>query len=210
MILFAPGYDPATDANLAVARRLASVSCLPLLADNASRAALLAALAGQSTPLFALAHGRPDALLGHGGAPALAAGDATSIGPRSVYAFACHTAARLGEAAARQGATWWGYTGAVTAPDVPSALLAPIVSVFRYVWEALADPAIAPAVVLDELVRRCQAAEQEIDVLVENDPALSGFTAYLCLLQIWQRLRIWRPGDATPSKYPAAPEPLLF
>ena len=44
MIVFVPGYDPATNANLAVARELVSAQDLGLLAGQATRANLVEAL----------------------------------------------------------------------------------------------------------------------------------------------------------------------
>jgi hypothetical protein len=210
MIFFVPDYDPATAANLVVALRIAPEPCVPLLGTAATREGLLAALARGAAPLFALAHGRPGALLGQGGTPALTAMDAAAVGRRVAYVYACHSAVALGESAAREGGVWWGYTGAVTAPDVPEPLLNPIVEVFLFLRDVLMTGEASTDGILNELVDRCRAAERRVDDLLTDDPELEVGTAYLCLLQLWQRLRIWQSGAATPQKHPEAPEPLLF
>lgn len=143
MIFFAPGYDPATEANLAVVERL---------------------LGG------------------------------------------------LGPAAARQGAVWWGYTGAVTAPE-PSPMLLPLfIQIFSFIRDefARARSLEERRAVLLRTAELCHQAEAEIDDFFDQDPALDAGSAYLCLLHIWQRLRVWSPGAVSPLMHPDSPPPILF
>jgi hypothetical protein len=126
--------------------------------------------------------------------------------------FACHTAADLGRAAARAGATWWGYTGAITSPDASEELSPLLAEIFVYLFGVFAGAASTEArqAVLIQLRERCHAAEIRIDDLLETDPNLDAGTAYLCLLHLWDRLRIWEERAESPLQHPEAKPPLLF
>lgn len=212
MIFFVPGYDPATEANLAVVERLLPQVCRPLLRDRATREALLASLEDMETPLFAMAHGRRDILFGQGHTHGLTEDDFPSLGWRTVFAYACHTAGGLGPSMARGGAVWWGYTGAVTAPEASPSLLDLFVRIFSFIRDefALSRSPEAREAVLLRLADLCHQAEMEIDDLYEEDPELDAGSAYLCLLHIWQRLRVWGPESQIPLMHPDAPPPALF
>ena len=212
MILFVPGYDPATEANLAIAVRIAGRS-RALLSDEATRERLLEALAEPGDPLFAMTHGRSDRLLAQNGVTGLGQPDATALGSRSIFAFACHTATDLGRSFAQAGAAWWGYTGTISAPDSAPELLPVFSEIFAYLLAAFehADSTEERLEVLIELAERCHTAERRIDDLLETDPDLDAGTAYLCLLHLWDRLRIWEEGKAgVPLQHPASKPPLLF
>lgn len=212
MIVFVPGYDPETEANLAVAEQIRPEGCHALLARDATREALLAALTAIDAPVFAMSHGRRDAILAQGGGAALLREDAALLGLRTVFAFACHTAADLGQAAAQAGATWWGYTGAVHAPDPSPRLLPLFVGIFRYIRDVFpqARSRRQRAAVLLRIAELCHQAEHRLDELLETDPGLDAGPAYFCLLHIWQRLRTWGPGEPAPLSHQDAPEPVLF
>jgi len=211
MILFVPGYDPATEANLAIAVRLVE-SHLAILREGATREALLRALDRPGDPLFAMAHGRSGRLLAQGGKTALSHTDMAAFADRSIFAFACHTAAELGRAAAQAGGAWWGYTGAITSPDVSEKLLPLLTEVFAYLLGifAISGSTAARRAVLIQLKERCQSVESRIDDLLESDPDLDAGTAYLCLLHLWDRLRIWEERSDEPLQHPEARPPLLF
>lgn len=216
MIFFVPGYDPATYANMVVAALvvLEGEDAVRILGEQALRPALLAALSetDEKRPLFAMSHGYPDHLVAQDGEPALTEADVALLEGRAVFAFACHTASVLGEAAAGHGAVWWGYTGAITAPDVSAPLVSILRDVFAWIRGAFAEARSTSAreAVLHQLADRCQEAERRVDELLELDTDLDVGTAYLCLLQIWQRLRVWEEGARTPLSHPSAPPPLLF
>jgi hypothetical protein len=212
VIFFVPGYDAATESNLAVAERMVSAGVHALMGADATRAALLAVLAREALPLFAMAHGRRDVLLGQKGEGALTGDDMPVLGARPVFAYACHTAGVLGEAAAKAGCAWWGYTGAVTAPESSPELLPVFVQVFSYIRDAFprAFSADEIRVVLLRIADLCREAEYQVDGLVEKDLGLDVGAAYLCLLHIWQRLRIWMPSLDSPRLHPLAPPPDLF
>lgn len=213
MIVFVPGYDPATNANLAVARALITAYDLALLAGQATRANLVEALRTRTAEaLFSMSHGRPDHLCAQGGDAALTAQDVASTGRRSVYAFACHTANRLGADMSRNGATWWGYTGAIQCPEDAASFQPLFVELFRFIREAFAaaSTAVDRREMLEEIARRCEAAQDVVDEHALRDPDLDVWAAYHCLLHVWDRLRIWPPGAIHPEAHPRAQPPSLF
>jgi hypothetical protein len=212
VIFFIPGYDPATESNLAVGERIVPEVCQPLLRDRATRKELLAALSHAAVPLFAMSHGHSDALLAQGNEKGLTKEDLSVVGPRSVFAYACHTAGMLGKAAAQGGAIWWGYTGAVTAPDSSALLLPVFVEIFFYLREIFpeAESSEECRMVLLRVAELCEKAQLLVDDLGAEDANLDVMSPSCCLLHIWQRLRVWRPGADSPLKHPDAPLPLLF
>jgi hypothetical protein len=213
LIFFVPGYDPATRANLAVAERILSARCASLLDEAATRRSLLLTLAERGSPLFVMSHGRADDFAEHGGGVAFSPQDIWRLGRRPVFAYACHTATGLGKVAADHGTAWWGYTGAVTTPpDSSPRVLSLFVSIFRYIRDAFPDarsPEQRSAVLL-RLAELCHEAEGEIDELLEADPDFDAMSALLCLLHIWERLRIWEPGLDAPKMHPEAKPPVLL
>lgn len=211
MIFFVPGYDPATEANLALAVRILPEASRALLGESATRERLLTALAEEESALFTLSHGQAAAILEQGGTPALTPDDTNVIGRRPVFAYACHTTAILGRIAARNGATWWGYVGSVTAPDVPEILLPIIGRVFIRIRDAFAtaESAGERRQLLLDIAEACHQAEVLIGELQEADPELDTLNAYYCLLHLWQRLRLWESGAAEPIQHPEAPPPTL-
>jgi hypothetical protein len=213
MIVFVPGYDPATNANLTVARDLLAAEDLALLAGRATHANLVEALRTQATEaLFAMSHGHPNFLCAQGGDPALSANDAAVTGRRSVYAFACHTASRLGSTMSQRGVTWWGYTGTIQCPAEAMPFRPLFVALFRFIREtfALATTTAQQRATLDEIARRCEEAQGVVDDHALADPDLDVWSAYHCLLHVWDRLRIWSPDATDPEAHVRARPPSLF
>lgn len=160
-----------------------------------------------------MSHGRPDRLLAQRGETALASEDLQLLAPRPVFAFACHTASLLGREASRGGTVWWGYTGRITAPELSHEVLSLFTSVFGYIRDAFApaDSAASRRAVLLRIAELCHEAEREVDdLLLATDVDLDAASVLLCLLQIWQRLRVWEPGVPEPMKHPDAPPPILL
>lgn len=213
MIVFVPAYDPATNANLAVAREVASAEDVTLFAEHATRENLTAALRARATEaLFSMSHGRPEHLCAQGGSAALTVQDAAATGRRAVYAFACHTANRLGSEMSRSGITWWGYTGAIQCPEDAACFRFLFVELFRFIREAfVAASTIAERrAALEEIARRCEEAQGVVDDHASRDPDLDVWTAYHCLLHVWDRLRVWPPGASHPQAHDRAQPPSLF
>lgn len=212
MIFFVPAYDPATEANLAVATQIVSGSSRALLGDSATRRKLLAELAVSPAPLFVMSHGRPDRLLAQGGETALSGVDLVVLAPYPVFAFACHSASLPGQEASVVGSVWWGYTGRITAPEISEEALPLFCSVFGFLCDAFpsADSSQSRRAVLLRIAELCQQATEEIDRLLQSDLDLDAGPVLLCLLQIWQRLRVWEPGAPEPMRHPDAPPPNLL
>ena len=212
MIFFVPAYDPATESNLAVAERIVPEVCHSLLGPLATRSRLISALSRETVPLFAMAHGRPYRLLAHKGETALTAEDSILLARRPVFVYACHTATELGEVAARNGVVWWGYTGAVAAPDSAPMFLPLFVGIFAFIRDVFphASSPEEHGSVLLRLAELCQDAEQSIADRLDEDPDLDVAPAYFCLSHLWQRLRVWSPGRDSPTMHPHAAPPILL
>ncbi len=220
MILFVPAYDEPTRSNLAIAERLTGApNDLRLFAEDATESNLRRSLSrlddGATAPLFAMSHGTKQALRAQGGDAALSEDDLSSLGllaPRPVFAFACHTATVLGRAAASQGVIWWGYTGAIQSPVAEEPFRDLFVPIFDLLCVAFSCAATYEErrELLEQLHRRCRSAERAVDDALEADPAVDPSEALLCLLHLWDRLRIWVPGNDAPECHPAAKPPSLM
>jgi hypothetical protein len=220
VILFVPAYDEPTGANLAVAERLPERSDeVRLFGGDATRSKLLAAIlpaAGNLRySLFAMSHGSRYEVREQGGGTALCEGDWRQLELlvfRHGFAFACHTATALGRVAAEHGVTWWGYTGTIQSPSREEPFVGLFVSIFDFLREAFAEATSrdARARVVDELRRRCNDASLAVDAAFEADDSVDPSEALLCLLHVWDRLRIWVPGNETPECHPAARPPSLM
>lgn len=204
MIEFIPAYDDATLANLKmIAPLLQPGAIIGAEAGATLRDALVSA---PDRPLFAMSHGRPDALLGQGGAPALTIREAGLLRGRVGYAFACHTGTELGGGVASAGGWWFGYAGVIDAPGdgaEEAALLRALFSRVRDLcWQA-ADSG-SPARIIDliwDMIGDTESAMLEID---------SSNITFFCLFSMRNRLRLWCPGAASPLKHPEATDPPLY
>lgn len=220
MILFVPAYDEPTRSNLAVAKRLPEQQGeVRLLGDDASarllRSAIVATAGDAQRPLYVMSHGTRDAIRAQGGGAALEAADGLHLlllARRAVFAFACHTATVLGRVAATHGVVWWGYTGAIQSPVSEEPLAGLFAEIFRFLRDSFAGAASreARSQALEELRRRCREAERAVDEAFEADPSLDPSEALLCLLHLWDRLRIWLPGHDVPEHHPNARPPALM
>lgn len=213
MIVFVPGYDRATNANLSVARDVVARADMALLADDATRDKLVDALSGRAhEALFSMSHGRPDHLCAQNGEAALTADDAPITCGRAVYAFACHTASLLGERMCQGGTTWWGYTGAIQCPEDTAPFRSLFVELFAYIRGAFhaASTREDRSRVLDEIARRCETAQSVVDEHVLRGTDGEVWAAYHCLLHIWDRLRVWPADAAEPEAHRNARPPSLF
>jgi len=162
-------------------------------------------LVGSALPVFAMSHGGAHRLSAQNGALALEVSDASTVGKRFLFVFACLTAGELGPAAAESGATWWGYTGAISAPSHDE----PTIDVFVGIFEMIADRFAKASTTADRLRLIEDVAERCIhfsNALGDTAPA----DAYLCLLHLWQRLRVWVPDSADPERHPLAPPPIIM
>lgn len=213
MIFFVPGYDPATRANLAVAESILTVRCQPMLGEGATREELLLHLDALGSPLFAMSHGGADNFKAQGGGLAFGLKDVPRLVGRPVFAYACHTAGGLGQAAAESGTVWWGYTGAITTPpDSSSPLFDRFTRIFAHIRDNFAEARSSEErhTILLQIAELCHEVEEQVDEWLEAGMDLDAGSALFCLLHIWQRLRVWEPGSTLPRMHPEAPPPILM
>jgi hypothetical protein len=204
MIIFAPAYDPSTKANLIIAKLIVTPTCVALFETKATKQEFDAALSKGNVPLFAMSHGERDALKAQNGEIALSKHDTHLLGKRTVYAFACHTAAELGKSAAGRGSIWWGYSDMVScAIDSPS-----VHSIFAEIFTFIRDnfhTAISSQerqTVLAQLKEMCEEAEYQVDLIDEETKIDEIMEVYRTLRHIWDRLRIWIPDAQDPERHP--------
>jgi hypothetical protein len=203
VILFTTAYDPATRCNLGVARLLTGAHVL-LLEDEASRSALLQALANHpEREVVAMSHGRRQFLRAQGGAAphALQVEDANDLGARKVFAWACQTSAELGRAAAQAGAVWFGFPVKIAAPPEDAGMQALLAGVLQHVVDGL--PAVKDAascrVLLDGVVAAAVRALETVDTM-EHDSSTQQ-----CFEQFQLRFEAWLPGHDEPIRPSTAP-----
>ncbi len=144
MILFVPGYDEATKANLDIGKQLAD-GHIALLAEKAIRSNLIELLRTlENESLFSMSHGKYDMLLDNNSETAISIDDKPLLTNRTVYAWACHTGSNLGEHIAdNNNAVWWGYTGAVTAPSTSEPFYQKQKEVFRFIQNSFEKASVA-------------------------------------------------------------------
>lgn len=203
MILFAPAYDEPTRCTHLLALQFERDATEPLLGIAANRVNLLRALADSDDPVVAFAHGSEDHLRGHGGQRVLTIQDARSLSTKTVFAYACHTGTKLGGAMARTGNTWWGYSGAVAAPSVEATRTGFIAPVFRHLITSFLEfsDEVPPPAFFEWLKQLCEQAAHQFDELFASGVDVDTDT-YLCLLHVWDRLRVWCPGSDGPAHHP--------
>jgi len=205
MIEFITDHDEATRANRIVYGPTADAA---LLGPDASRPRLTALLGARSDPVVALSHGDHRGPMDQAGEPAFDATTLATAPARPVWVWACHTGTRFGQQAAQNGWTWWGYTGAVSAPGAGEDELPILRGAFAVAVAAFkrgGSPAAAEeaVVALEVAVRRIQEALDELGGGASQE-------SYLFLLHLWDRLRVWFPGAGAHVNHPRASKPLLF
>jgi len=237
MIFFAPAYDGATHLNLAIAEAIRPATCHALFGAAATRESLLDALdRAPGDSVLAMCHGEKERLLAQnlttiealgragvrpeewrerleaGQTTALTVGDAAAIGQRTLFVFACHTASKVGRDLTAAGAVYWGYTGAINAPAENPELAFLFLPIFEHIRDAwsLAGTVRERTDVLTQIAALCEQAEERLDDMVLGDGELDAGSAYLCLLHLWDRLRIWTPNAESPEHHPRATMPLFL
>lgn len=206
MIEFVTAYDDATQANLSVASGFLSKRAF--VKEAATCANLLTAL--QERPFESLvvwSHGNHDGPKAQDGRPALPAQVLSTVKPRRAWAWACHTGTRFGERVSRLGWTWWGFTGAVTAPDTDDPRMVKLLAgAFEAALDAF-ESGQTPSSVTAALVWlqvKLETIQEELDALEAN------LVCYKFILELWNRARVWFPGRDAPTAHPEATPPLLL
>ena len=213
MLVFVPGYDSATRSNLSIANDFELDANDIFLNQNADRNELFKFI-NQMDSIFIMSHGGKNAIFYDGDKEAINCQDATSFANKNFFVFACHTATNLGKIMADNRNVWWGYTGAISAPDSEQEVREIVKPIFKYVLDNFhlvtydSNPSISE--VLVEIKVLCDTANEQLDSLNTNDD-LNYFDTKLCLEHFWNRLRIWyKDGILEPMKHPHAPSPFLF
>lgn len=211
MLVFVPGYDEPTNSNLQLVQKLKLDSANFLLQGDAQRVKLLNELQRENS-IFIMSHGAKDAVFYKKDGKALICNDASTFKNKIFFVFACHTATKLGRIMADNSNIWWGYTGAISAPDSDVEAQDIIKKVFQYILEhfdktnMMTKPDINE--VLLEIKELCDMANHELDLL---DDDLNYIGTRLCLEHFWNRLRIWcKEKMHEPIKHPDAPAPFLM
>lgn len=162
--------------------------------------------------VFIMSHGSKDAVFFREGERALNCDDASTLTEKKFFVFACHTATKLGKTMADNTNTWWGFTGAISAPDSENEAQEIIKSVFQYVLENFDRENMISKQeihkVLLEIKELCNMINHELDKVGDD---LDYLGTRLCLEHFWNRLRVWYKEEMLePIKHPDAPEPLLL
>lgn len=215
MIIFIPSYDEATAANLAVARhfQLPPESIL-LMEENATRENMLNAYNNNRTnSIFIMSHGGRDRIYcGNSSSnSAIVVSDKDMLNDTYVFAFACHTATFLGKEMSSKGNIWWGYTGAIAAPDAEDEETRLVFAgIFSYIMSQFhqVDDVDSAYTVLNQIKILCDQADLILD---EQCGELGNIGARQCLLHMWDRLRVWfaTTTDEQPLSHSMSNRPLL-
>ena len=209
MIVFVPAHDQPTEANRAVAERIVGPTDIALLADDASRDALIKSLAQDDGPLFVMSHGNKKSVLGQSRVPAFTGHDCSCLNGRPVFAYACWTAVDLGLEARERGSIWWGYIAEAIPPDERPTftdLFAQIFGVIKAGFWLRKTPEECH-LLLAQIESMCQAAARHVAWLYKQDASLKVTEVYLALRWLWSRLSVSIPGEMVLYQLPA---PTLF
>lgn len=188
MIIFVPAYDAATNTNLAIARKLKSHCSISLLETDATRVKLLSNLTKDNN-VFLMSHGSLDSIFCNPGLIALSSKDCNALFNKRFFAFACHTVSILGQEIAKDNDNiWWGYTGAISAPDEDITSIKVVTPIFEFIIQNYhkCNNDIEFDNFLEELEKLCYIAQKKLD---EIDTYGFMGTRY-CIEHIWNRLRI--------------------
>jgi len=194
MIVFIPGYDEPTKANLAIGKQLID-GHLALVAQEATRNNLLDLLNKfRKESLFSMSHGKQDKLLDNNSEPAITIGDEYLFSNRITYAWACHTGTNFGKRISDHDGIWWGYTGKVTAPSISEPFRQKQEEVFRFIQNHF-DKIKTPQEIIDMInIIKCKCDEMIsiFDEIILSDTE-DTMEIYSCSNHIWERLLVWHP-----------------
>lgn len=215
VITFVPAYDLATSSNMAIAKELNTIPSLTLFEKKATSQNLKELLKKhKDLPIFVMSHGEKDYFYDNNEDVAL---DSKSekilqlLKNRSIYVFACHTAANLALKISQKGTIYWGYNFQITAPDEQSEIKQLFVNLFSFIYNHFHTNTEITKVenFLVDLEQKCEETNYLLDQIYEQYPAIFSSETYRCLLHIWSRLRVFTPNGEV-LKHPNAPEDLLF
>ncbi len=191
MIFFITAYDDATRANFNIIAPLLPNGHTILSQTGATKEKILEAFSNSQDDLFAMSHGNPTFLYDNEDNQAICSEEATLLSNRICYVYACYTANYLGRAAAKCNAIYWGYTGAVHAPDESPETIGLFQSIFRYIMNEFNSVTDLNSIVrvISGIKEKCDEADSGLDDLE------AGVDSYAATRHIWARLRVNVNGE---------------
>jgi hypothetical protein len=188
-----------------------------LLGPAADRPALMHCLAATNhapaRPLFAMSHGERDRLQCQGALAALDVADLPSIGARSIFAYACHTATHLGREARPPRRDLVGLhrrRQLTLRPSPPRRCLRSPLRLHHPSLPERASPRNRSPTPSMLLARQCKDAADAVDHMAEADDSINVLEAYYALHHMWDRLRVWLASSSDAVKHPEAAPPILL
>lgn len=215
VITFVTAYDLATNSNRAIAEELNSIPYLTLFEKKATSKNLKELLQKhENLPVFVMSHGEQAYFYDNNEDIALDSESAKTLQllrNRSIYVFACHTAAKLAPKAAQKGTIYWGYNFQITAPDEQKEVKHLFVNLFLFIYNYfhLSTETTKIENFLVDLEQKCEETNYLLDQIYEQYPAICTSETYRCVLHIWSRLRVFVPNRAI-LKHPKAPDDLFY
>lgn len=212
-IFFVSSGDSATDANLNIAHKITLAEDITIFADAAIRTnlhQLIEAHDGEKI-LFSMTHGSNDSISDTVGNDALNRSDVAICDGYQIFAWACHTGRALGSHYAQNGATWWGYDCAITAPDDRNEFIDIFSNLIRDIKSTFANGIDQQSVLLalENIKAACHTAEAELYTIgAQNDQY--AMSLFCCCRQTWQHLRVWLSGSANSISHPNAVPMSIF
>lgn len=214
MIVFVTDFDGVTQGNKEViCPILVYFSFIELVGSEAISENLVSKLReNPQSPLFVATHGKPTYFQDNNGKPALEKEDVSLLAQRKVYVFACWTANELGRME-WENTTYYGYTGAVSAPDADDMRLVKIQTpIFEYIlrnFPTCHDEA-AVKIFIEELKNKVDEAEEALDDLFEEDTQIDTSDTNAFLNDVWKKLRVYHNNSVEPIRHQQGFETDIF
>lgn len=202
IVVFAPCHDEQTRCSHWIARhnceRLAAeLGQVPVLleGDQARRAPLERALAGEVRGLAFFGHGAEDRLLDASGAAALDEQNLASVRGRWVHAFACRAGDHLAGPAAAAGVLCFvGYESALNVDWSPDEIPGEIHAAFILLVTQITLE-LARGVLDGDVLRRAALAAQAIVIQWCDEHPGEAAGLEIMAQQLLARMVVRRPGD---------------
>ncbi|QXE92550.1 hypothetical protein KP001_08550 [Geomonas subterranea] len=211
MIIFSTNFDEQTLACHNMIQNLNVGSAKILSAGDAVKITLETELSAAPGNIFAMTHGRTNALIGNDSNPAIDLQNSVILKDLTIFAFACHTSAILGKEVSGIGGTWFGYIGPIGCPDSKGDGLEIFKPIFQFIYDNYQHVRSVAQCnqFISDLKTLCDLAEEQVDAILFTSEDV-GLSSFLCLKNTWERLRVWIANEATSIAHPNATEPLVF
>lgn len=192
MIVFSTNTDEQTNACHILIKNLEINSAIFLGAENAVKSKLEQELSIKERNIYAMSHGKHNSLIDNDSVPAIDTFNAPLLKERSVFAFACHTSSELGKVVATHQGNWFGYVGAIASPDSNEKGLEIFKPIFQYIFNSFTSVHTSAQCVefIERVKDLCDTAELQVDSILDTTDDV-GLSTYMCIRNIWERLRVW-------------------